>query len=248
MDPRVRHQLAEINSQFYQTFAKQFSATRQRIQPGVRRALRDIQPDYSILDIGCGNGNLLPALLEQKFCGKYIGVDFSREFVRLAELVAKNHLVNHSEMPQPAFISVDLTQPGWEEQVPLARFDIIATFAVMHHIPDWQTRLGILKTMHRLLNPDGRLLISVWQFLNSSRLRSRIVEWSAINISQEALDPGDYLLDWRGGGLGLRYIHLFNEIELQDLAIQSGFKIVESHYSDGMEGNLGLYQTWLVQY
>ena len=247
MDPRIRCQLAEINSQFYQTFAKQFSATRQRIQPGVRHALRNIRPDNSIVDTGCGNGNLLPALLEQGFYGQYIGVDFSAELVRLAELEAKSLIVNHSELPLPAFLCLDLTQPGWEKLVPLAHCDIITSFAVMHHIPDWHARLEILKAMRRLLNPDGRLLISVWQFLNSSRLRSRIVEWEAINIAEEALEPGDYLLDWRSGGLGFRYIHLFNETELQDLAIQSGFKITESCYSDGKEGNLGLYQTWLVQ-
>ncbi len=59
------------------------------------------------------------------------------------------------------------------------------------------------------------------------------------------MDENDYLLDWRSGGRGLRYVHHFNETELSKLAESSGFEIVETFYSDGKEGNLAVYQTWI---
>jgi tRNA (uracil-5-)-methyltransferase TRM9 len=39
MEESVIQRLLSLNQQFYQTFAGAFSATRQRIQPGMRRLL-----------------------------------------------------------------------------------------------------------------------------------------------------------------------------------------------------------------
>lgn len=58
------------------------------------------------------------------------------------------------------------------------------------------------------------------------------------------VEEGDYLIDWRSGGYGLRYVHLFSQGELEELAADSGFKITDSFYSDGKEGNLAIYQIW----
>lgn len=248
MDPNVQRQLVEINAQFYQTFSMQFSATRQRVQPGVFKALKLIGPENSVLDIGCGNGNLLPALLDQGFSGRYTGIDFSPALVKLAEERAQELTLNNNKLRGAFFLSSDLSRPGWDITGSLKPVDFITAFAVLHHLPACTARLELFKTFRRLLEPDGKLLISFWQFLNSERLKRRIVDWSEVNIPATALDENDFLLDWRSGGTGFRYVHLFNEHELRDLAAQSGFKIEESYFSDGKEGNLGLYQTWSVQY
>jgi hypothetical protein len=58
------------------------------------------------------------------------------------------------------------------------------------------------------------------------------------------MDPGDALLDWRSGGLGLRYVHHFTPDELSDLARDAGFSLEETFWSDGEGGRLGLYQVW----
>lgn len=39
-----------------------------------------------------------------------------------------------------------------------------------------------------------------------------------------APEPGDYLLDWKRGGQGLRYCHLVDEAEVERLAAGSGFR------------------------
>jgi len=58
------------------------------------------------------------------------------------------------------------------------------------------------------------------------------------------VDAGDYLLDWRNGDVGLRYVHHFDEEELSKLAKATGFKVIDTFYLDGETGNLGLYQVW----
>ncbi|HBY06444.1 MAG TPA: hypothetical protein DEH22_01125, partial [Chloroflexi bacterium] len=95
-----------------------------------------------------------------------------------------------------------------------------------------------------LLPPGGQFIHSNWQFLNSARLRQRVHPWPEIGLSEAEVEPGDYLLDWRRGGFGLRYVHHFSENELHTLADETGFRIIESFFSDGESGNLGLYQVW----
>ena len=117
-------------------------------------------------------------------------------------------------------------------------------FAVLHHLPGIETRLEFLNRSRHLLAPHGQLYLSNWQFLNSERLRRRIQPWEAIGMTPEQVDPGDYLLDWRQGGYGLRYVHHFDQPELAALAQDSGFRLVETFYSDGKGGQLSLYQVW----
>jgi len=44
--------LLDLNKQFYQTFGREFSSTRQRLQPGVQRVLDTLSGDESVLDSG----------------------------------------------------------------------------------------------------------------------------------------------------------------------------------------------------
>jgi SAM-dependent methyltransferase len=124
------------------------------------------------------------------------------------------------------------------------QFDLVFAFASFHHIPGQGNQIQILQKIHRLLHVDGRFVHSNWQFLNSDKLRKRIQPWSMIGLRVENVDPGDYLLDWRRGGHGLRYVHHFNQDELITLAEKTGFQVVETFYSDGEGGRLGLYQVW----
>ncbi|HNB51067.1 MAG TPA: hypothetical protein PK530_03960, partial [Anaerolineales bacterium] len=87
-------------------------------------------------------------------------------------------------------------------------------------------------------------ILSNWQFLNSPRWVARIQLWERVGLTTEDVAPNDYLLDWRRGGEGLRYVHHFSEDELAKLAQDTGFEVTETFHSDGAEGNLGLYQIW----
>jgi tRNA (uracil-5-)-methyltransferase TRM9 len=139
-----------------------------------------------------------------------------------------------------------LTEKDWAGNELQPGFDYALAFAVLHHLPGESTVIQLLMQMRSLLAPGGKFIFSVWQFLNSPRLRQRILDWSEIGLAESQVEPGDYLLDWRRGGQGLRYVHHFTSDELQRLAIRCGFCCVDEFLSDGKGGNLSLYQTWLI--
>jgi tRNA (uracil-5-)-methyltransferase TRM9 len=230
--------LLALNRQFYQTFGREFSDKRQRVQPGVRRILESLKGDEQILDLGCGNGELARELARRGHRGSYLGLDFSQPLLEEAQRQPDDFSVN--------FRQADLSAPDWDAGLPPGHFSLITCFAVLHHIPGAELRLTILQKTRRLLATDGRFVLSNWQFLNSQRLRGRIQPWSEIGLSKAAVDDNDYLLDWRHGGHGLRYAHHFSEDELTCLALASSFKVSNTFYADGEGGKLGLYQVWKV--
>jgi SAM-dependent methyltransferase len=246
MDSGTAARLIELNKDFYTRFGDSFSATRHRLQPGVRRVLEMLNGEESILDLGCGNGELARELAKRGHQGQYLGVDFSLPLLRDAESQPKGFSAK--------FLQADLTQlpvSGIQSLVlsnvegsVTDHWSLITAFAVLHHIPSHELRLNILKEVHKLLKPDGKFVHSNWQFLNSEKLKTRIQPWKVASILQSDVDAGDYLLDWRDGGVGLRYVHHFDERELETLAKATGFEITDVFYSDGDGGRLGLYQVW----
>ncbi len=249
MKPSVCERLIQLNRRFYEQFSAEFSATRRRLQPGVSRVLDTLHGNESILDLGCGNGELARALLHRGHRGPYLGLDFSRP------LLSEAQLAPDTQAPIVTFLQIDLTRLT-PDQIPPPLFHpdptsvsrsawmVITCFATLHHIPCQTWRFQLLQTIHALLADDGRFLLSNWQFLNSARLRQRIQPWERIGLTADDVEPGDYLLDWRRGGEGLRYVHHFTEQELAALAQAAGFTILDSFYSDGEGGRLSLYQTW----
>lgn len=235
-DDTIRR-LQHLNAQFYQTFASEFSNTRQRLQPGVRRLLPRILEQDNLLDLGCGNGELARQLARMRYSGEYTGVDFSPGLLEIAA----------ADLPaafRSQFIQADLLNPGWEAALSTGGYGMVTAFAALHHIPGGTQRLRLLDSIYNLLQPNGIFIHSNWQFLRSPRLAGRIQPWEAVDLAAEDLEPGDTLLDWRQGGMGLRYVHHFSSSELTELAIQAGFRIEETFDSDGASGDLSVYQVW----
>ena len=238
MQPEVAKQLIELNHQFYQTFAAAFSATRQRLQPGVVRVLDAIPRSANILDVGCGNGLLAHELAKRGHKGSYLGLDFSDGLLDAARQDAPEFA---------AFKQANLTSSNWDADLKPGSYDFILAFAVMHHIPSKKLHLQILSKIQTLLAPKGSFIHSNWQPLNSERLKARIQPWEKVGLRDAIVDSGDCLLDWRRDGSGLRYVHQFSEQELKSLASKTGFVIQDTFYSDGEGGKLGLYGVWGLQ-
>jgi len=237
MHSHVADQLVELNRRFYDQFGGSFSDTRQRLQPGVNKILEFINKDESVLDLGCGNGHFLRALHERGHNAALLGLDFSLPLLRVAE-----------STPGVDFREADLTRLSAEScqwQVESGKWSVVTMFAALHHIPSTEIRLNILQTVKLLLKPGGRFYLSNWQFLNSEKLKARIQPWSRAGLSDSDVDDGDYLLDWRSGGEGLRYAHQFSAEELLGLAEQVQMKVEAGFLSDGENGRLGLYQLWV---
>ncbi len=235
MNSNVAMQLIELNRKFYDQFGGSFSATRQRLQPGVKKILESINADESVMDLGCGNGFFLRELHDRAHRATLLGADFSLPLLQEAE-----------STPGVEFRELDLMQLSrFSDQLSVAGgWDVITMFAAMHHIPSKEMRLDILQTVKKVLKPGGKFYLSNWQFLNSEKLKARVQPWGRVGLSDSDVDEGDYLLDWRSGGEGLRYAHQFSAEELQELADQIQMKVEASFLSDGENGRLGLYQVW----
>ena len=153
--------------------------------------------------------------------------------------------------PRFSFHILDLADPAWPEvletkiAIPLREhIDRVISFSVLHHLPGTALRKSIALQVHRLLNEGGQWILSNWNFLASKRYQARILPWETIDLTDEDVEDGDYLLDWRRGGYGLRYVHHFTPPELETLAGETGFIVLDTYHSDGEGGRLGLYQVW----
>lgn len=243
MNQATAARLLDLNRRFYEERGRDFSATRSRLQPGVKRLIEKLDGGEAILDLGCGNGELAGSLARRGHRGHYVGLDSSR--VLLTEAAA-------SSFSFPVrFVVVDLARPGWVGELSSTAsgaygppFDVAFSFALFHHIPGPALRSSIVCQVRDLLVSHGLFIVSNWRFTHSARMSRRIQPWSAAGLAPEEVDPNDYLLDWRRGGSALRYVHQFDEAELAGLASSNGFEVAETFFSDGVDHQSSIYQVW----
>jgi hypothetical protein len=180
------------------------------------------------------------------------GHEFSSTRQRLQpgvlQVVDSLAVARHGWEDAPAtFIRADLSGPDWDRKILASLkkpFDLVTAFASLHHIPSQGMRLSILNKARAMLHTGGKFIHSEWQFMNSDKLKDRIQPWEDAGLTSEDVDEGDYLMDWRSGGRGLRYVHHFYESELEALAAASRFRVRQTFRSDGANGLLALYQVW----
>lgn len=268
MDEKTVERLLALNHEFYVAFAHPFAASRSLSDPALTCILPYIPQCARVLDVGCGNGRLA-ALLDRERPGTiYLGIDAVPELVELAcaqadqlTTVAAEFRVADVTRPgwggafsgalpsTPSTASI-LSEPvlsivegaeGLGTGLLRTGFDCAVALAVLHHIPGFDLRVRVMREIASLLESSGCLILSTWQFLDSARMRHKIVGWAEAGIAEEALEHGDYLLDWKRGGRGLRYCHLVDEAEVDRLAAESGFRVRETFRAGGREGNLSLF-------
>ncbi len=122
------------------------------------------------MDFGCGNGaqTLLLAPSFEKTTGVDINDDFLKGF-RLAldgDILAKKvQLISTGGLP------VDL---------PDASVDVATSFTVLEHVPD---EMAVLKDLFRLLEPGGRLILTVpnrWWVFETHGANLPLLPWNRI--------------------------------------------------------------------
>lgn len=229
MQQEVVERLLALNWDFYCQSAATFARSRTRPQPGFHRLLDELpKPCQWLLDVGCADGRLGRFLLARRAIAQYTGVDFSPELLE----AAKTSTVGD-------FYQRDLSRPG--SLTDLGRFQAVACLATLQHLPGRANRLALLQEMKGHLAVGGRLMLSNWQFQDSPRQQSKLLDWSTAGLTTDQVEAHDYLIAWRRGRFAARYVALIDEAETAALAEQAGLTLISTFRSDGQEGNLNLY-------
>ncbi len=192
----------------YERIAEPFSITRNEPWPEVLQFIREIPDCARVLDLGCGNGRGVPALIERGL--HVVGLDFSRSLLLLAR-----------KRPTGA----DVNRAHWIEgeagAIPLRGgcVDAVLCVAVLHHLPTRTDRIAALDEIRRVLVPRGRVFVSVWA-LDQPRFR----KLTESQKDRSTVSRGDIGVPWTmpDGTVIPRYYHLFREGELEELIIESG--------------------------
>ncbi len=228
--------LLALNREFYADFAEHFAASRSVSDPALTSILPYLPSRARILDVGCGNGRLAALLDRERPGSQYVGVDATPELIREAR-----SQVDELAHTDAMFRVVDVTRKNWAASLPYVPYDCAVVLAVLHHVPGFHLRVQVVRGVASVLKPGGHVVLSTWRFLAHPRMRRKIVDWAEVDIDEGELDAGDYLLDWRRGGHGLRYCHMIDEEEVEELAAASGLVVRETFRAGGREGDLSLF-------
>jgi ubiquinone/menaquinone biosynthesis C-methylase UbiE len=101
------------------------------------------------LDAGCGSGRIVNRLAELFPNSRFVGMDFSKDAVRVAREEASARGVTNVE-----FVEMDLSE--FHRDAEPEAFDVITTFDAIH---DQGKPLNVLKGIHRALTSNGVYLM-----------------------------------------------------------------------------------------
>ncbi len=158
-----------------------------------------LQPDHTVVDVGCGSGRLAYQLREY-LTGTYIGMDVVPDLFRYAARV--------SNRPDWRFYAA----PGLTISEPDNSADFICFFSVFTHLLHEES-YRYLEDARRVLKPDGKIIFSFLEFyipshwwifentladtqpdkvLNQFMSRDAIQAWSDhLNLSIVDIQDGD---------------------------------------------------------
>jgi len=224
MNSEKTQKILSETKQIYDAIAPDFSDTRGKWwQPpiGLTDQLHD---GMKVLDLGCGNGRFA-----ELFRGKnieYLGIDNSEELIKICQA----RFAGEKNIKFEVGDVIDFCRDG---ACPVSTYDLVLMIAVLHHIPSKKLRLQILKNIHNVLAPGGKLIMRNWNLFNrqtAKRYYKRLLDFP-YKISRGSWSFKDAFIPWKGTGKQkFRYVHSFTKGEMQKLLREAGFKDINSYY------------------
>lgn len=152
----------------YDDLAETYAAERSADGTGtdvLRRFLESVPASARLLDAGCGQGT--PVLRERGADGSPVGVDFSREQLRLAAATA----------PDAALAQGDVMRLPFADDA----FDVVTAYHSLIHVP-LEEHQTVVDEFARVLRPGGRVLLTEgtaeWQGTNPDWLETGVeMQW-----------------------------------------------------------------------
>ncbi len=129
-----------------------------------------LKPDLTILDFGCGFGRTGIPLIKFLGPGRYIGVEISKERIRLArDWTTRERL----DVKQPTWIvAFDNALPYLDDQ----SVDMVWAQSVLTHMPQRETEI-FMKAVRRVLRPSGLFLFNFAKADGTRVARSNVKDY-----------------------------------------------------------------------
>ncbi|WP_136687750.1 class I SAM-dependent methyltransferase [Halorhabdus amylolytica] len=192
----------------YDRIGEHFSKTRVNAWPEVESFVADAEEGDFGLDIGCGNGRHVETL--QQRVDRVLGVDVSRSLLDAAI----------ERVPDGRFVLGDASH------LPIAsgRVDLAVYIATLHHLPSREARIASLDQLARVLDPDGRALVSAWSTTHDN-----------FDASIDAERGFDTTVEWTlpGGETVPRFYHIYAPAEFRADVESSDLSLLEFEVSSG---------------
>lgn len=207
-------EINQLNSEFYSKHNKSFDKSRKdNFWKGFENVKKYLKNDQKILDLGCGNGRFLEFLMQNHTKFEYLGVDNSSDFI----------IKNTQNYPAQKFIEVDIVSDLGQI---INKYDLVTIFGVTHHIPSYEYRMEWFQKLREILNIEGVLVLSFWEF-NFDKADKDFKP----NFYQ--IEKNDYFLGWKGDFSSHRYCHYFDQEEIEEIKkILSNFRVLEEYSLD----------------
>ncbi len=225
--------LHKIEAKFYDRIhPEEFNFFEQgRIWKDLKFIHSNLASGASVLDLGCGTGNLFLKLLKLD-CSVW-GVDISPDMM---EILRQN-------IPDDESRRAKLTVQNVDEFIANSnqKFDCIVSSSVLHHLPDY---IQTLESALKLLKPGG------WLYITHEPTKDALAEdpilrkilWQADNLAFNIITLGQMpVLEGRNFHLSDYHLyHGFDEEKVIVQCINSGIKIIKFRkYSSAMR--LGIF-------
>ncbi len=129
-----------------------------------------IDPNYIILDIGCGGGGNIERYAKMVLNGKIYGIDYSGTAVYISKEINKRYIEQGIvEIYQGSVSSLPFTDNF---------FNLISGFEAYYFWPDLTRDL---KEIYRVLKPNGHLiLVNEGYISNNEKKRNKAKKWSKL--------------------------------------------------------------------
>jgi len=208
--------LINKTKQDYSDLTREFSATRAFPWQELRDLIQYAKSGCKILDAGCGNGRLFQLFRSKKI--EYIGIDNCPSLIKEAK----------QKYPSAEFQVMDIMNLKFDEQ----SFDTIFCIAALQHIPSKEFRIQVLKSFHKILKPNGYLIMTNWNLWQKKYFSQSLkYSFSSLFGKHKELDIKDTYIPWKARfGQVDRYYHAFTPRELNNLLKIAGFEIEKSYY------------------